>query len=97
MGKQSCLLFSRNWLLWCIIKLFIMADITCCPGTNCPVKEKCYRFTAPKSEFMQSYFFEAPGKTEDDKFTCDMYWGENNEFIWNQLKNIVNGKDNSGV
>jgi hypothetical protein len=46
---------------------------------------------------MQSYFFEAPGKTEDDKFTCDMYWGENNELIWNQLKDIVNGKDNSGV
>jgi hypothetical protein len=46
---------------------------------------------------MQSYFFEAPGKTEDDKFTCDMYCGENNELIWNQLKDIVNGKDNSGV
>ena len=97
MGKQSCLLFSRYWLLWCITKLLIMSDITCCPGTDCPVKEKCYRFTAPKSEFMQSYFFEAPGKTEDDKFTCDMYWGENNELIWNQLKNIVNGKDNPGV
>ena len=97
MGKQSCLLFSRYWLLWCITKLFIMADISMCPGTDCPVKEKCYRFTAPKSEFMQSYFFEAPGKTEDDKFTCDMYWGENNELIWNQLKDIVNGKDNPGV
>ena len=97
MGKQSCLLFSWYWLLWCITKLFIMSDITMCPGTDCPVKEKCYRFTAPKSEFMQSYFFEAPGKTEDDKFTCDMYWGENNELIWNQLKDIVNGKDNPGV
>lgn len=95
MGKQSCLLFSRNWLLWCITKLFIMADISMCPGTDCPVKEKCYRFTAPKSEYGQSYFFDAPGKTEDDKFTCDMYWGDNNERIWNQLKDIVNGKDNS--
>ena len=68
-----------------------------CPGTDCPVKEKCYRFTAPKCEYRQSYFFKAPGKTEDDKFTCDMYWGENNELIWNQLKDIVNGKDNPGV
>jgi hypothetical protein len=46
---------------------------------------------------MQSYFFEAPGKIEDDKFTCDMYWGENSQSIWNQLKDITNGKDNSGV
>jgi hypothetical protein len=96
MGKQSCLLFSRYWLLWCITKLFIMAaDISMCPGTDCPVKEKCYRFTAPKSEYGQSYFFEAPGKTEDGKFTCDMYWGENSESIWNQLKDITSGKDNS--
>jgi hypothetical protein len=95
MGKQSCLLFSRYWLLWCITKLFIMADISMCPGTDCPVKEKCYRFTAPKSEYGQSYFFEAPGETEDDKFTCDMYWGENSESIWNHLKDITNGKDNS--
>lgn len=72
-----------------------MADITCCPGTNCPVKEECYRFTAPKSEYGQSYFFEAPGKTVDDKFTCEMFWGDNAESIWNNLKDIKNGKDNS--
>ena len=74
-----------------------MADITMCPGTDCPVKEKCYRFTAPKSEYMQSYFLDVPGKTEDGKFTCDMYWGEKAESIWNQLKDITNGKNNSGV
>ncbi len=28
-------------------------------------------------------------------FTCDMYWGDNAEAIWNQLKDITNGKDNS--
>ena len=95
MGKQSCLLFSRYWFLWTIYLLFVMADITCCPGTNCPVKEKCYRFTAPKSQYGQSYFFEAPGKTEDGKFTCEMFWGANAESIWNHLKDITNGKDNS--
>ena len=35
-----------------------MADITVCPGTDCPVKEQCYRFTAPRSEVWQSYFME---------------------------------------
>jgi len=71
------------------------ADITVCPGTDCPVKEKCYRFTAPRNELWQSYFMEIPGKIEDDKFTCDMYWGEQAESIWSQLKNIVDGKDNT--
>jgi hypothetical protein len=66
-----------------------MADITMCPGTNCPQKENCYRFTAKPSEYMQSYFMEAPIK--DGK--CDMYWGENAENIWNQLKDIVEGKE----
>jgi hypothetical protein len=53
-----------------------MPDITMCPGTNCPQKEKCHRFTAKPSEY-QSYFIETPIK--DGK--CDMYWGENAEFI----------------
>ena len=74
-----------------------MADISMCPGTDCPVKEKCYRFTAPKSEFMQSWFVETPCKVEEGKFTCEMYWGENSESVWNLLKDITNGKDNSGV
>ena len=74
-----------------------MSDIAKCSGTGCPVKEKCYRFTAQSSEYGQSYFFDVPGKTEDGKFTCDMYWGAGAESIWNQLKDITNGKDNNGV
>lgn len=74
-----------------------MADITLCPGTDCPIKESCYRFTAPASEYRQSYFFQPPGKTEDGKFTCEMYWGEKSQSIFNQLKDITNGKDNTGV
>ena len=65
-----------------------MPDITMCPGTNCPHKETCYRFTAWIGEY-QSWFIEAPIK--DDK--CDYYWGENAERIWNQLKDIVKGKE----
>jgi hypothetical protein len=64
-----------------------MADISKCKGTDCPVKENCYRFTAKSDDFYQSYFTEPPIK--DGK--CDMYWGENSEQIFNQLKNIVNG------
>lgn len=64
-------------------------DITMCNGDNCPVKKKCYRYTAKPSEY-QSYFIEAPFK--DGK--CDHYWGENQEQIWNSLKDIVNEKSN---
>lgn len=64
-----------------------MPDITMCEGTDCPHKEKCYRYTAKPSEFRQSYFAEPPIK--DGK--CDHYWGEQAEAIWNQLKDIVNG------
>ena len=62
-------------------------DICMCVGTNCPHKESCHRFTAKPSEY-QSYFMEPPIK--DGK--CEMYWGNISEGIWNQLKEIVEGK-----
>ena len=65
-----------------------MPDITMCEGTDCPHKENCYRYIAEPSEFRQSYFSIPPIK--DGK--CDHYWGEQSEAIWNQLKDIVNGK-----
>ena len=65
-----------------------MPDITMCPGTNCPYKETCYRFTAKPSEYWQSYFTEPPIK--DGK--CEMYWGDLSESIWGQLKEIVKPK-----
>ena len=64
-----------------------MPDIAKCLGTDCPYKETCYRFTAKPSDW-QSYFSVPPIK--DGK--CDMYWGENAEAIFNQLKDIVNPK-----
>jgi hypothetical protein len=62
-----------------------MADITMCLGTNCPQKETCYRFTAKPNEYRQSYFIEPPFK----EGKCEMYWGENAEAIFNQLKEIL--------
>lgn len=32
-----------------------MADITMCEGNNCPVKEKCHRYTAHANELWRSY------------------------------------------
>ena len=64
-----------------------MSDITKCDGTDCPMKENCYRYTAVANEYGQSTFVTPPIK--DGK--CEMYWGEQSEFIFEQLKNIVNG------
>lgn len=69
-----------------------MSDITICTGEDCPVKEKCYRFTAPVGEVKQSYFFQPPFEEVDGVFTCEMYWGENAESIWKQLKDITDDK-----
>jgi hypothetical protein len=62
-------------------------DITKCKGDGCPVKERCYRFTA-KADVYQSYFADIPLK--DGK--CDEFWGENNQEIHHQLKEMVGSK-----
>lgn len=41
-----------------------------CKGTDCPLKENCYRFTAKSNDVYQSYFVDTPIK--DGK--CDMFW-----------------------
>ena len=50
-----------------------MADITCCSGKDCPFKETCYRFTAPKNEYWQSYFTKPP-VVKGEEISCDYYW-----------------------
>ena len=69
-----------------------MADITKCNGDGCPWKAGCYRFTAKNSDDRQSYFSEPPGKMVDEYFVCDMFWGNKCEDIFNQLKDICEGK-----
>jgi hypothetical protein len=61
-----------------------MPDITMCPGTFCPHKETCYRYTAKPSDY-QSYFMKPPIK----EGKCEYYWGENAKSVWNQLKEIT--------
>ena len=65
-----------------------MSDITKCSGTDCPLKEKCKRFTAPQG-FMQSWFLDVPFTIVDGKFSCDMYWGENAEMAWQTLQDAI--------
>ena len=65
-----------------------MPDITMCKGEDCPVKHKCYRNTAKSCEY-QSWFGEQVYVIKEGVFTCEMYWGDNAESIWSQLKDIT--------
>lgn len=43
-----------------------MPDISCCNNENCPLKIKCYRFTAPRSHWQSFCDFQPTnGKCED--------------------------------
>jgi len=64
-------------------------DITKCKGTDCIIKEKCIRYTAKETPEYQSWFVDIPFKIKDNEFTCDMYWGENSQNIFNVLGKII--------
>jgi hypothetical protein len=49
-----------------------MSDISKCKGTNCPLKETCYRFRAPSNDYWQAWFSEVPYNNESKN--CDEYW-----------------------
>lgn len=57
-----------------------MPDISKCKGEGCPIKETCYRFTAPPSKWRQSYFVESP--IREDK-SCDHFME-----IWDKSKKM---------
>ena len=45
-----------------------MADISMCMNTDCPSREKCYRFTAKANPYRQSYMDFKP---EDGADKCE--------------------------
>lgn len=66
-------------------------DITKCEGKDCPLKESCYRFTAKEDKAYKaykSYFAEPPFEAGK----CEMFWGESQNGIYNQMKEIMKTK-----
>jgi hypothetical protein len=70
-----------------------MPDITMCHGFECPVKEKCKRFTSKPSNVWQAYFLSPPYAITDNVFECNMFWGDTQDAIMKELMGIVSGKD----
>lgn len=69
------------------------SDITKCYGDGCPIKDNCYRYTTPQNQYRQSYFAAIPGNIKEDKFVCEMFWGDVQNRILHQLNDIVDGKE----
>lgn len=59
-----------------------MPDIAMCNGSGCLIKNDCYRYTAKPSEYLQSFFVEAPFLKGEIPFKCtrrgycEHYWPE---------------------
>lgn len=78
-----------------------MPDISMCPGDECFIKERCYRYTAEPNEYHQSFFVNAPLKEDG---SCDylmfksrgpsIFTGEKvvSEDIREELTRRINGK-----
>ena len=62
-----------------------MADIAKCEDNLCPSKETCYRYTAPESEYRQTYGLF---NREEDAYNCDMYWNNGACKYCNQLNGV---------
>lgn len=63
-------------------------DISKCNGNECPIKTSCFRFTSKPDEERQWYVI-APYKIENGVFSCDLFWGESQTQMLNQLEEIV--------
>ena len=51
-----------------------MANFRKCRGDGCPIREDCYRYTAPDDE-AQVYFVDTPGfwSADETEWYCEYY------------------------
>lgn len=70
-----------------------MPDYSLCKGDGCLLAFRCRRFTEKPSS-QQYYFTDAPYKIVNDALHCDYFWGETQDSIYEQLKDITDAKDN---
>lgn len=70
-------------------------DISKCRGERdgmiCPLRQTCYRFTAPSGDY-QSYI-EPPFVVDGDIIRCLLYWGDEQQSMYNYLKDVVSGRN----
>ena len=52
-----------------------MPDISKCNNQICIKRKKCWRFTAPNSEFRQAWGDFEPKRNSETSFRCDYFIG----------------------
>lgn len=68
-----------------------MADITKCVNGACPVRNKCYRFTAPHDEVYQAVeLFDF--KVVERKVHCEFFWLNSSDKKDNELTKVFDGR-----
>lgn len=67
-----------------------MPDITMCSGMDCPLKDKCFRYSAKPHDY-QSYFRKPPFEIIHNRFTCNYFWGDGADLLFEQLTGIIKG------
>ena len=60
-----------------------------CSGKECVIKDKCYRYTTEIPNHNYWAYKNPPFIIKDGVFKCDMFWGENANNIFSNLKNIM--------
>jgi len=60
-----------------------MVDIAKCKGIDCPLVNKCYRYTAPANEYRQTY---ADFKYDREQHKCEDFYPDGNP----QWENVTN-------
>ena len=64
-----------------------MSDITMCEGIDCPIRSKCYRYTAIPN-YYQYYFNKTPFEYD----YCDKFISKQEEEDFN-IKKFINTKE----
>jgi hypothetical protein len=62
-------------------------DISKCLDNTCPLKDKCWRFTAPANPLWQSYGNFQYEIKEDGEVKCDYFWDNEEYGKNNRLQN----------
>ena len=64
----------------------VESNIVKCKGEKCIIKEHCFRYTIHNNK---SLVIDAPFEIKNGKFTCKLFYGENAQQIFEQLKDIM--------
>lgn len=64
-------------------------DISKCANKECPLRDKCWRFTAPDSPYRQAYADFEFKVNEKGEVKCEYFWDNKDYKDEHRMKNIL--------